>query len=69
MPNVLHSIDTTRPGGAEKMLLLLCHAMEAAEFCPLVCLRKEGWLAREVEKGENLVVIPQVRSLDFRWIR
>ena len=67
MNNILHMIETTGPGGAEKMLMSLAHGLDADCIGSLVCLRKDGWLRERLEMlGVETVIIPQMRTIDLR---
>lgn len=66
---VLHTIETSGPGGAEKMLIGLVDALDRTRFRPLVCLLKNGWLYDQlVARGIEPLVVPLGRSPDFAWI-
>lgn len=69
MKTILHLIETSGPGGAERMLISLVEALPKHEYRSLVCLLKEGWLNQELQRrGVETVVIPQPRSVDVNWL-
>lgn len=70
MKTILHLIETSGPGGAEKMLISMVEGLDKGKYKSIVCLLKEGWLYTQLQKsGTETIVIPQVRTADFRWIR
>ncbi|MCI0562978.1 MAG: glycosyltransferase, partial [Nitrososphaera sp.] len=69
MKNVLHLIETSGPGGAEKMLISLAETLDKNRYRSLVCLLKDGWLKTQLERlGIETIVVPQHRSLDALWL-
>jgi glycosyltransferase involved in cell wall biosynthesis len=69
MKNVLHLIETSGPGGAEKMLVSLVENLDRSRYRSLVCLLRDGWLKSQLQRrGIEMMVIPQHRSLDFPWL-
>src|SRR2546422_8618044 len=67
---VLHLIETSGPGGAEKMLIDLVEHLDGSRYASLVCLLKGGWLERRLEsRGIETVILGQKeRSLDPGWV-
>ena len=66
---ILHLIETGGPGGAEQMLLRLAEEYGRRGFAQMVCLRKDGWLAKEIRKRElPLVIHPLGRLPDVAWL-
>lgn len=57
MITILHVIDTTGPGGAETVFTNLLKALEKTEFCNIVVLRGDGWVADQVR---NLGITPKI---------
>lgn len=67
---ILHMIETGGPGGAEQMLLRLADAYGQRGFSQMVCLRKDGWLAREVRRrGLSLKIIHLNRLPDVSGLK
>ena len=68
--NVLHLIETSGPGGAEKVLINLVEYMSEQGHRSMVCLMREGWLSRSLkDSGIPVVVLPQRGAFDGQWIR
>jgi sugar transferase (PEP-CTERM/EpsH1 system associated) len=69
MKTILHLIETSGPGGAERMLISLVEALPKHEYRSLICLLKEGWLNDELRRrGFETVIIPQPRTVDVSWL-
>lgn len=69
MKNILHLIETSGPGGAEKMLISLVEHLNKEKYKSTICLLKDGWLNSKLkERGLETIIIPQNRSLDFMWL-
>ncbi|MCI0563980.1 MAG: glycosyltransferase [Nitrososphaera sp.] len=69
MKNVLHLIETSGPGGAEKMLISLAENLDRSRYRSYACLLKDGWLKNQLQQlGIETILVPQFRSLDFRWL-
>jgi len=69
MKTILHLIETSGPGGAERMLISLVEALPKHEYRSLICLIKGGWLNDELrQRGFETVVIPQPRTVDVSWL-
>ena len=69
MKTILHLIETSGPGGAERMLISLVESLPKHEYRSLICLLKEGWLNDELRRrGFETVIIPQPRSVDVNWL-
>jgi glycosyltransferase involved in cell wall biosynthesis len=69
MKTVLHLIETSGPGGAEKMLISLVEHLNVKKYKSIICLLKDGWLNSQLKsRGFETVIIPQVRIFDFRWM-
>ncbi|MGI0024406.1 MAG: glycosyltransferase, partial [Nitrososphaera sp.] len=67
--NVLHLIETSGPGGAEKVLISLAETLDKNRYTSLVCLLKDGWLKAQLQRrGIETIVSPQHHSLDFHWL-
>ena len=69
MKTVLHLIETSGPGGAEKMLISLVEHLDKSQYGSIICLLKDGWLNRQLrDRGCETVIIPQNHSVDFGWL-
>ncbi len=67
--HILHSIDTTGPGGAESVLLQLIKNVNRPEFEPLVILKGRGWVYDQVEQlGIEPILIPMDGSWNVRYL-
>jgi glycosyltransferase involved in cell wall biosynthesis len=67
---VLQLIETSGPGGAEKMLVNLVGELSKGEFHPIVCLRKEGWLNNQLqESGCETKIVPHNGYINSAWFR
>jgi glycosyltransferase involved in cell wall biosynthesis len=67
---VLQLIETSGPGGAEKMLVNLVGELSKGEFHPIVCLRKEGWLHNQLqESGCETKIVPHNGYINSAWFR
>jgi glycosyltransferase involved in cell wall biosynthesis len=70
MKNILHLIETSGPGGAEKMLINLVESLEPASYTSLIGLMKDGWLRRVLsDLGYETLILPHTRSIDFEFVR
>jgi len=70
MRNILHLIETSGPGGAEKVLINLVEDLDRKGYSSIVGLLKDGWLNTQLRAmGFQTVVIPQGPGLDINWIR
>lgn len=69
MKNVLHLIETSGPGGAERMLISLVENLDKSRYRSLVCLLKDGWLKTQLQSLDiETMLVPQHRSLDVPWL-
>jgi glycosyltransferase involved in cell wall biosynthesis len=67
---VLHLIETSGPGGAEKLLLSLVAHLDASRYWSVACLLKRGWLSDQLAaQGVETIIVPQNGRLDTRWLR
>ncbi len=51
MTRILHTIDTTGPGGAETVFVNLVKGLDRQEFEPVVAIRGPGWVCDELGKN------------------
>jgi glycosyltransferase involved in cell wall biosynthesis len=69
MKTVLHLIETSGPGGAEKMLISMVEHLEESKYRSIICLLSDGWLNSMLhERRFETIIIPQTRSLDYAWL-
>lgn len=69
MTRILHTIETSIPGGAENMLISLVERLDQRRYEPVVCLLADGWLDTELRKrGIETVILPQRPGLDGAWM-
>lgn len=70
MKNILHLIETSGPGGAEKMLINLVDSLVPGDYTSIIGLMKDGWLRRALsELGHETLILPHARSIDFEFAR
>jgi glycosyltransferase involved in cell wall biosynthesis len=66
---VLHLIETSGPGGAERVLINIVENLDRTRHESVICLLKEGWLAAQLrQRGFEPITIPQRKGHDPRWI-
>ncbi|MBJ6749828.1 glycosyltransferase [Geomonas anaerohicana] len=69
MINILHTIDTTGPGGAETVFLDLVKRLDAKQFRSFVAIRGAGWVNDELLKlGVSPIYINSKGSLSFSYL-
>ncbi|MFB4203324.1 D-inositol-3-phosphate glycosyltransferase [wastewater metagenome] len=68
---VLHTIDTTGPGGAETVFRQLATGLDPARFRSVVAITGEGWLADDLRAhGVTPVMLPGGRRrMSVRYLR
>lgn len=67
---ILYAIETSGPGGAEKMLINLVESLDKDAFRPLICLLARGWLFDRLRTlGHEPLVIPLGHTPDIGWLR
>lgn len=67
---ILYAIETSGPGGAEKMLINLVESLDKDAFRPLICLLARGWLFDRLRAlGYEPLVIPLGHTPDIAWLR
>ena len=70
MQTILHTIDTTGPGGAETVFIDIASGLSAERYRSLVCIRGEGWVNDELRRrGFDPVIIPAKGSFNTRYLR
>jgi glycosyltransferase involved in cell wall biosynthesis len=69
MKTILHLIETSGPGGAEKILISLVEHLHKEQYRSIVCLLEHGWLSSQLKARDvQTYVIPQRSSLDINWL-
>jgi glycosyltransferase involved in cell wall biosynthesis len=69
MTTILHAIETSGPGGAEKMLISLVEHLDDHRYESIVCLPGDGWLNAELQaRGVETMIRPQQPGLDAGWL-
>jgi glycosyltransferase involved in cell wall biosynthesis len=67
---ILHTIETSGPGGAENVLLTLASRLDRNRFRPLVLINEPGWLEDHLHELELPVIrVEWKRWYDFRLPR
>jgi glycosyltransferase involved in cell wall biosynthesis len=67
---ILHTIESTVLGGAEKLMLALALGLARRGYEPVFAVPPEGWLAEEVTRRKlPLVPLPPRRSIDIGFVR
>ncbi len=69
MKTIMHLIETSGPGGAEKMLISLVDHLEKGSYRSIVCLLKDGWLREQFQRrGVETFILPLNWSFDIGWL-
>jgi glycosyltransferase involved in cell wall biosynthesis len=67
--NILHTIDTTGPGGAEAVFINLAEGLDKKEYNSIVAIRGKGWVYTELEKyGFKPILINAKGSFNFKYL-
>lgn len=70
MIRILHTIDTTGPGGAETVFVNLIKGLDRRKFEPIVAIRGPGWLCDELGRyGINPLFINSTGTFNFAYLR
>lgn len=70
MINVLHTIDTTGPGGAEKVFLTLAQGLDPDRFRSYVAIAGRGWLHDQLlDLGIAPVIVGGKRGFDLSYLK
>jgi glycosyltransferase involved in cell wall biosynthesis len=66
---ILHMMESSDPGGAERMLLSLLERLDPASYRSIVVTWREGWLNEQVRRlGVPVTALPLGRRLDPAWL-
>ncbi len=67
---ILHMIETTGPGGAERVFVDIVKRLDREEFVPVVLLAGEGWLCDNIVKtGVEPEIIKNSGAYDWKFIK
>ncbi|WP_303905780.1 glycosyltransferase [Thiohalomonas denitrificans] len=67
---VLHLIETSGPGGAERMLISMVEGLKHRGIQSCTILIKDGWLREALEAvGSQVKLLPLKRTIDSGWLR
>jgi glycosyltransferase involved in cell wall biosynthesis len=67
---ILQAIETSGPGGAERVLIQLCRHLRARGHEIEALLLRDGWLGERLrEQGTPVSILPLARPLDVRFAR
>jgi len=70
MKTILHTIDTTGPGGAETVFVDLATRLPADRFRSVVVIRGKGWVHDELcRRGVSPVLVDAKGSFNWRYLR
>ncbi len=69
MKTVLHTIDTTGPGGAETVFVDLATRLPSDRFRPVVVIRGEGWVCDELRRrGVEPILLDARGSFNLSYL-
>ena len=69
MKTILHSIDTTGPGGAETVFVDLATCLPKEKYRSIVVIRRKGWLYEELcRRGVKPVLMDAKGSFNWRYL-
>jgi glycosyltransferase involved in cell wall biosynthesis len=69
MKTILHTIDTTGPGGAETVFIELATRLPADKFRAVVVIRGKGWVYDELlRRGVQPILLPAKGSFNWRYL-
>ena len=67
---ILHTIDTTGPGGAETVFIDLATRLSPKHYRPVVAIRGKGWVHDELKRrGVSPVVIDAKGSFNYTYLK
>ena len=70
MPNILHCIDTTGPGGAETVFIGLAERFSRAPFQSVAMIRGPGWVKDQLDaRGIPVIEEDSRGSVNVRFLR
>jgi glycosyltransferase involved in cell wall biosynthesis len=69
MKTILHTIDTTGPGGAETVFIDLVTGIPAAKYRSIAVIRNEGWVCDELRRrGVEPIFMDNKGSFNLRYL-
>lgn len=69
MIRILHTIDTTGPGGAETVFVNLIKSLDHQKFEPIVIIRGPGWVSDELRKnGITPLFVNSKGAFNFKYL-
>ena len=69
MKNILYVIDTSGPGGAERIFLDLVCGIDKTKYTPVIVIKRSGWLDNELRaKGFETIIINPKGSFNLRYL-
>lgn len=70
MKTVLHTIDTTGPGGAETVFIDLATRLPQEKYRPVIVIRGKGWVYEELcRRGMRPILMATKGSYNWRYLR
>ncbi len=70
MRTILHTIDTTGPGGAETVFIDLASKLPKQRYRSLVLIRDKGWVYEELQRrGFKPILLDAKGSFNWRYLR
>lgn len=70
MIRILHTIDTTGPGGAETVFVNLVKGLDRQKFEPIVAIRGPGWVCDELGKnGISPLFVNSKGAFNYNYLR
>ena len=69
MIKILHTIDTTGPGGAETVFINLIKGLDKTKFESVVAIRGPGWVYDELIRGGVKPIFLQTKgSFNYKYL-
>jgi len=70
LKTILHTIDTTGPGGAETVFINLATCLPKDKYRAVVVIRGKGWVYEELcRRGVEPILMDAKGSLNWRYLR
>lgn len=70
MKTILHSIDTTGPGGAETVFIELATNLSPEKYHSIIVVRGKGWLYDELcRRGATPIILQSKGSFNWRYLQ
>ncbi len=69
MKTILHTIDTTGPGGAETLFIDLVTRLPGEKYRSVVVIRGKGWVYEELSRrGVDPILLDAKGSFNWRYL-